>query len=191
MICRFIYIICHTLKILPQHCLAKFLIHCILYLTNTGWARCAIIQGRCIDILLKLFTFFSPYLSTIKSISNSTRIVLKTTQYQICRYKFSKTFFGHFHCVKYRHLTLFPGVEILWKRTNSAEFRENYPKLCGGCVFPQSFYIRKLGEILVMYTVFASDHLESRAVITLWYFCWGNTNQLHAMDILSFPIQCF
>ena len=29
------------------------------------------------------------------------------------------------HCVKYQNVTLFPGVEILWKGTVSTEFRVN------------------------------------------------------------------
>ena len=32
------------------------------------------------------------------------------------------------------------AVEILCKRSVAAEFRANYPKLCGNCVFPQNFY---------------------------------------------------
>ena len=51
------------------------------------------------------------------------------------------------HCVKYRNFTLFPGVESLWKDIAV------HPKLCGNYAFPQNFHTRKLGEILVFYTV--------------------------------------
>ena len=58
---------------------------------------------------------------------------------------------GTEHCAKYRNLTLFPGIEILCKRTVSAEFRAIRPKLCGNCTFAQNFHTNKLGEILVFY----------------------------------------
>ena len=40
--------------------------------------------------------------------------------------------------------TYFPGVEILWKGTVSAQAIR--PTLCGNCAFPQNFQTRKLGE---------------------------------------------
>ena len=57
------------------------------------------------------------------------------------------------HCLKYRTFTKFPGVEILWKRTVSAEFPKICPKFCRSSAFPQNFHTRKLGEILVIYAV--------------------------------------
>ena len=55
------------------------------------------------------------------------------------------------HLVKYRNFTLYPGVEILWKRTVSTEFRVIRPKLCKNCVFPKHFEKRKLGKVVVFY----------------------------------------
>ena len=55
--------------------------------------------------------------------------------------------------IKYRNFAKFPGEEILWKGTVSAEFRANHPKLCGNCSFPQNFHTRKFGEISVFYAV--------------------------------------
>ena len=63
------------------------------------------------------------------------------------------SFFYKLHFKKYRYFTLFPGLEILWKLTVSAEFRMNCPKLCGNCAFPQNFHTRKLGKISVFYAV--------------------------------------
>ena len=41
------------------------------------------------------------------------------------------------HCVKYRNFTEFPGTEILWKGTVSAEFRATLRKLCLSAKLPQ------------------------------------------------------
>ena len=51
--------------------------------------------------------------------------------------------------MKYYNFTLFPGVEILLKRTVFAEFRANRPETA----FPQNFHTRKLGGILVFYAM--------------------------------------
>ena len=48
------------------------------------------------------------------------------------------------HCIKYRIFTQFPGVEILWKGTVSAEPPVIRLKLCWKCAFPQNFHTRKL-----------------------------------------------
>ena len=47
------------------------------------------------------------------------------------------------------------GVEILWKRTVSAEFRVNSPKPSRNCTFSLNSRTRKLGEITVFYGVHA------------------------------------
>ena len=57
------------------------------------------------------------------------------------------------HCMKFRDLTYFPDVEILWKDTASAEICVISTKLCGNCKFPQYFHTRKLGEVTVIYVV--------------------------------------
>ena len=46
---------------------------------------------------------------------------------------------GVHRCEKYRNFTLFPGAEILWKDTVSAEYWANLPKLCVNCAFLQNF----------------------------------------------------
>ena len=53
------------------------------------------------------------------------------------------TLLAAFHCVKYRNLTWFSGMEIS-------------PKLCGNCAFPQIFHTKKSGKILVFYAVFVT-----------------------------------
>ena len=60
------------------------------------------------------------------------------------------------HYVKYRNITNFPGVEILWKGTVSTKFRANPPKLYGNCAFPQNLYTRKFTKIAVFYAVKAA-----------------------------------
>ena len=55
--------------------------------------------------------------------------------------------------MKYRNFTKFPGKEILWKGTVSAEFPAIRLKLCRDCVFLQNFYTSKLGEITVFNAV--------------------------------------
>ena len=44
-------------------------------------------------------------------------------------------------------------MEILWKRTVSAEFWAIRPQLCRNCAFPQNFHTMKLDEILLFYAV--------------------------------------
>ena len=80
-------------------------------------------------------------------------------------------------CGKYRNFTWFSDVEILWKSIVSAEFRENHPKLCGNCAFPQNFHPRKLGAITTFY-----------AVIVFLYetFCLSKRS-----SILLFNSSCF
>ena len=55
-------------------------------------------------------------------------------------------------------------MEILWKGTVSAEFREIRPKLYGNCIFPQNIQIRKLAEILIFYTVYFSKSFFSHTM---------------------------
>ena len=69
---------------------------------------------------------------------------------------------GLFGCSKrkYRNFTLFPGVEISWKHTVSAEFRAIRPKLCRNSAFPQNFHTRKLGEITGFFGVVQSFYVD-------------------------------
>ena len=69
------------------------------------------------------------YLRTLISINLVSK--LQEEHYQVI---FSSDF-CHLHCIKYRNITEFPGVEILWNRTIPAELRANRPKLCGNCAF--------------------------------------------------------
>ena len=56
-------------------------------------------------------------------------------------------------CTKYQNFTLIPGMEILWKRTVSTDFRAIVPKLCKNCALLQNFHSRNLREISVFYAV--------------------------------------
>ena len=57
------------------------------------------------------------------------------------------------HCVKYRNFIYFRGVGTLWKPRVSTESRAICLKLCESCAFPQNFYTRTLGEVMVFYAV--------------------------------------
>ena len=68
--------------------------------------------------------------------------------------------FSFWFCIILIHVALrkntkispnFFGVEILLKRTISAEFLAIQPKLCRNCTFPQNVHIRKLGEKTAFY----------------------------------------
>ena len=56
-------------------------------------------------------------------------------------------------CIKYENFTLIPGMEILWKRTVSADFQAIVPRVCKNCALPQNFHTRNLREISVFYAV--------------------------------------
>ena len=43
--------------------------------------------------------------------------------------------------------------KLFWKGTVCTMFRENHPKLCKNCAFPQNFYTIKLSTIKVFYKV--------------------------------------
>ena len=66
---------------------------------------------------------------------------------------------------------------LMWIFCEKAQFLQNRPKLCNTCVFPHNFHIRKLGEILVLYTVdilvdcFNQQFLKSFFTITTKWRC--------------------
>ena len=50
------------------------------------------------------------------------------------------------HCLKYRNLMLFPGLEFFLENAQfPVEFRANRMKLFENCLFSQNFHTRKLG----------------------------------------------
>ena len=57
------------------------------------------------------------------------------------------------HCVKYRNLTLFSGVKILWKGTSFSLVSGESPKIMRKLCLSTKFLRQKIGKITVFYVV--------------------------------------
>ena len=88
-----------------------------------------------------------------------------------CPCRLCKTYRGSFlfrYWEKYHNFTWFPGVEILRKDTVSAKFQTIRRKLCRNCAFPQNFYTRKSGEILVFFAERQLFLLDFLSTFSMW-----------------------
>ena len=65
------------------------------------------------------------------------------------------------HCEKYCNFISFPGTEILWKGTVSAQFQAICPKLFRNCAFLQNVHTKKLGKNTAFFAVLTLNIFDS------------------------------
>ena len=91
----------------------------------------------------------------------------------LCKAFYSAILLSHFFYgfLALRKILKFPGVEILWKQTVSAEFHTIHLKLCRNFAFPQIFHSRKVSEVSVSMQFKMKENPRLFIIITWSYFC--------------------